>query len=65
MTLKNDAKFEEKLTCSFKNDKNLVNFDLSIQKSHKFAAFLGPFCPKQIMHELKIYRGVMCHDSEV
>ena len=36
MTLKSDAKFEEKLTC-FKNDKNLENFDLSIRKSHKFA----------------------------
>ena len=33
MTLKRDAKFEEK----FKNDKNLVNFDLSTQKSQKYA----------------------------
>ena len=32
-----DAKFEEKLTWCFKNDKNLVNFDPSTQKSHKFA----------------------------
>ena len=33
MTLKSDAKFEEKLTCSLKNDmKNLVNFHQSIQK---------------------------------
>ena len=37
MTLKSDTKFEEKLTCCFKNDKNLVNFDPSTQKSHKFA----------------------------
>ena len=29
MTLKSDAKFEEKLICCFKNDTNLVNFDLS------------------------------------
>ena len=29
MTLKGDAKFEEKLTCCFKNDKNLVKFDPS------------------------------------
>ena len=29
MTLKTDAKFEEKLICYFKNYKNLVNFDLS------------------------------------
>ena len=35
MTLKSDAKFEEKLTCCFKNDKNLLNYDQSTQKSHK------------------------------
>ena len=30
MTMKNDAKFEEKLTCRFKIDmRNLTNFDLS------------------------------------
>ena len=33
MTLKSDAKFEEKLICCFRNDKNLVNFDLSTQNS--------------------------------
>ena len=38
MTLKNDAKFEEKLTCRFKIDmKNLTNFDPSTRKSKKFA----------------------------
>ena len=36
MTQKNDAKFQEKPICCFKNDKNLVNFDLSTQKSQKF-----------------------------
>ena len=36
MTLKNDAKFEEKLICCFKNDKNLVNFDLNSQNSQNF-----------------------------
>ena len=30
MTMKNDAKFEEKLTCNFKIDmRNLTNFDPS------------------------------------
>ena len=29
MTMKNDAKFEEKLICCFKNDNNFVDFDLS------------------------------------
>ena len=34
MTLKNDAKFEEKLTLGSKNDmKNLVNFNESSSKS--------------------------------
>ena len=36
--MKNDAKFEEDLTRQFKIDiRNLTNFDLSTQKSQKFA----------------------------
>ena len=42
MTLKIDATFEEKLICSFKNDKNLVKFDPSTHKSQKFAIFIVP-----------------------
>ena len=42
MTLKIDAKFEEKLICCFKNDKNLVSFDPSIHKSQKCAFSLVP-----------------------
>ena len=38
MKMKNDAKFEEDLTCKFKTDmRNLTNFDPSTQKSQKFA----------------------------
>ena len=38
ITMKNDAKFEEELTCQFKIDmKNLKNFDPSTRKSKKFA----------------------------
>ena len=38
MTMKNDAQIEEELTCQFKIDRrNLTNFDLSTQKSKKFA----------------------------
>ena len=38
VTLKNDAKFEEELTCRMKTDmRNLTNFDLSTGKSQKFA----------------------------
>ena len=37
MTMKNDAKFEEELTCQFKIDmRNLMNFDPSTRKSQKF-----------------------------
>ena len=36
MTLKSDAKFEEKLTCRLENDtRNLTNFEPSTQKSKK------------------------------
>ena len=38
MTMENNAKFEEELTCHFKTDiRNFTNFDLSIQKSKTFA----------------------------
>ena len=37
MTMKNDATFEEDLTCQFKIDmRNLTNFDPSNQKSQIF-----------------------------
>ena len=38
MTMKKDSKFEEDLTCQFKTDmRNLTYFDMSTQKSQKFA----------------------------
>ena len=36
MAIKSDAKFEEKLVCCFKNDKNFVIFDLSARNSQNF-----------------------------
>ena len=36
MTLKIDTKFEEKLICCFRNDKNLVNFIPGTRKFSKF-----------------------------
>ena len=33
-------------------------------KNHKIGTLVGSFYPKQKMHELKIYRGIMCHDNE-
>ena len=38
VAMKNDAKFEEELTCQFKIDmRNLTKFDPSTQKSQKSA----------------------------
>ena len=38
MTMKNNEKFEEKLTCHFKTDmRNLMNFDSSTRKSKQIA----------------------------
>ena len=38
MTMKNDKKYEEELTCQFKIDMtNLMNFDANTRKSQKFA----------------------------
>ena len=38
MTMKNDTKFEEELTCQFKIDmRNLTNVDLRTRKSQKLA----------------------------
>ena len=65
MALNIDAKFEGKVTCSFKNDmRNLANFYQSMFESLKIWTFIGSFYPKQKMYELKIYRRFMCHDNE-
>ena len=41
MTTKNDAKFEEELTCNFKIDmRNLTNFDPSIRKSRTYCTLI-------------------------
>ena len=42
MTLKIDAKFEEKMIFCFKNDKNLEEFDLSTCKSTKITLLFAP-----------------------
>ena len=43
MIPKSGANFGEKLILCFKNDKNLLNFDLSTKKSKKVALWLVPF----------------------
>ena len=52
MILKFDAKFEEKLICCFKNEKNLVNFDPNTQVS-KICTVTRPFCAKYITFDQK------------
>ena len=52
MILESHAKFEEKLICCFKNDRNLVNFDLSTQVS-KICTVICPFCAKYITFDQK------------
>ena len=65
MVLNIDAKFEGKLICAFKNDmRNLANFHQSTFESLKIGTLMRSFYPKQKLCELKIYRGVMCHDNE-
>ena len=54
MTLKNDEKPVEELTCRFKIDiKNLMNFDSRTWKSQKIYTLMGCFWPKYVMFELK------------
>ena len=65
MALKIDIKFEGKLTCTSKNDmSNLANFHQSTFESLKIGTLMASFCLKLKMHELKIYREVMCHDNK-
>ena len=64
MALNIDAKFEGKLTCAFKTGtRDLANLHQSTSESLKIGTFIGSFYPKQKMQDLKIYRGLMCHDN--
>ena len=63
MTLMNDAKFNEKLTCSFKYDKEFVNFHPTTQKSEKFT-LMCYFCLKYMRFELKKDRDFIFYDTE-
>ena len=69
MTLKDDAKFEEKLTLGSKKwheefgESNHSKVNPTTLKSENFTS-MGYFCPKYMMFELKKYRGVIFHDNE-
>ena len=65
MTVKSDAKFQEKLALGFKNGMtNLVNFNASSGKSENlhFDALLLSIA--NIKFQLKKRRRVICHDTE-
>ena len=64
MTLKSHVKFEEKLACGLENGTGNFQIFNRTFESVKIGTFMGSFCPKQKMHELKIYREVMCNEAE-
>ena len=60
MTMKNDTKIDEELTCRFKIDmRNFTNFDTSTQKPKYFFVLISSLWPKYKLFELKKYREVM------
>ena len=64
MALKIDATLDRKLTSTFINNmRNLGNFHKSTFESLIIGSLMGSFYPKYI-YELKIHRGVFCHDNE-
>ena len=64
MTLKSDAKFEEKLTLGSKSEmKNLVNFYPTSQMHENFIS-IGYFYPKYMRFELNKYNGVIFYATE-
>ena len=57
MTIKNNAKIEEELTCQFKIDmRNLTNFDPSTRKSQKFALCEGLLLTK--VYNIRVKKSI-------
>ena len=52
------------LTCGLEIDRsNMTNFPERLE-SRKIGTLLGSFNPKLKRYELKIHRGIICHDNE-
>ena len=56
MALKSHGKFEEKLPSGL--TWGILKILIRTLERVKIGTFMAPFCPKQKMYELKIYRGV-------
>ena len=54
---------KKKMTCELENDMNMTDFQQSTWKSQNSDSDIS-FNQKKKMYELKISRGVMCHDNE-
>ena len=52
------------MTCDLENDiGNMAHFTRALE-SLKIGILMGSFNPKLKKYELKIHRGVICHDNE-
>ena len=64
MTLKNDEKSKEELTCRFKIDiRNLINFDSNTCKVSNIYTSMECFWPKYKTFGQEKYRGVIFHET--
>ena len=64
MTLKSDAKFEKNWLVIWKMTWEIWQIFTRALETVQIGTLIGCFCPKQRMYELKIYRGVVCHENE-
>ena len=64
MIRNSNAKFEEKLTLVWKMTWGICQIFIRTLECVKIGTFMGSFCPKYKMHELKIYREVISNDTE-
>ena len=64
MTLRFDAKFEEKLTCGLEMTWGIWQIFTRALDSLKIGTLIGSFNSELKKYELKIYSGVLCHNNE-
>ena len=57
-------KIEGKLTFGSKNDMRIWQIFTRGLERPKIGTLMAFFCPNLKMHELKTYRGVICHDNK-